>query len=355
MSKIDNLAKELECRIAGRVLADELSRTAYSSAACIYRLVPLLIVQPRHREDVQECVRFAKKKGIPIIARGAGTGRAGQGIGEGIILDFVKFMNKVLEIDPQKQWVRIQPGIILGKLNQFLRPYKKFFPIDPSTSDYCALGGMIANNSSGPHAVKYGATRDYVISLEMVNANGEIMKTGPRSKKDITSLPANDWEKKIYTTLDEIIERYWIPLQEERPHTTKNSCGYDLWQVKKDDFLDLTPLLVGSEGTLGIFTEACLRLVDLPGQTHSALIYFQSLDTVGEATEEILKFSPTMLEIMEKQIIDLAREKYPEMRPYLPEGIEAMLFMEFAGSSEKELREQMKIVGLGLLQEKKLA
>lgn len=355
MDKIDNLAKELKSRITGEVLADELSRAAYSSAACIYRLMPLLVVQPRQREDIQICVNFAREKGIPITARGAGTGRAGQGIGKGIILDFVKFMNGVLEIDDQKQWIRIQPGLILGKLNQILKLHKKFFPIDPSTSDYCALGGMIANNSSGPHAVKYGATRDYVISLEIVTAKGEIMKTGPRSWKEIISLPESNSEKRIYTSLAEIINRYQIPLQEERPHTTKNSCGYDLWQVKKGEVLDLTPLLVGSEGTLGIFTEACLRLVDLPGKTHSALIYFYSLDTVGQATEEILKFSPTMLEIMEKQIIDLARDKYPEMRPYLPQGIEATLFIELEGSAQNELREKMKAIQAKVIEEKKLA
>ncbi len=116
MSNIENLAKELKPRIAGEVLADELSRAAYSSAACIYRLVPLLVVQPRQREDVQICVDFAKEKGIPITARGAGTGRAGQGIGEGIILDFLKFMNNFLEIDNHKQWVRIQPGFNPGKI-----------------------------------------------------------------------------------------------------------------------------------------------------------------------------------------------------------------------------------------------
>lgn len=355
MNNIEILARELKSQIAGEVLADELSRATYASAACIYRLLPLLIVQPRHREDVQTCVRWAATKGIAVIARGAGTGRAGQGIGEGIILDFVKYMNKVLEVDPKKEWVRVQPGLILGKLNQTLKPLGKFFPIDPSTSDYCTLGGMIANNSSGPHAVKYGATRDYVQSLELVTNSGHIINTGPLSKERIASLPENNKEKEIYSGLLDILERYKVPLQEERPQATKNSCGYYLWGLEKDDVLDLTPLLVGSEGTLGIFTEARLLLVDLPQQTHSALIYFASLETVGEATVEILKFSPTMVEIMERQIINLARAKYPEMRPYLPEGIEASLFVEIEGTSEKERREIMKNIAHRLIAEKKLA
>jgi len=352
---IESVAKDLRAILKGEVLADELSRAAYSSAACIYRLLPLVIVQPRHREDVIECVRYAGAKGIPLTARGAGTGRAGQGIGEGILLDFVRHMNQILKIDPQRKLVRVQPGLILGTLNTALKSFGRFFPIDPSTGDYCTLGGMVANNSSGPHAVKYGATRDYVDSLEVVLANGEIINTGPRSEKEISSRPATTLEGKIYQGIAAILNRYQEPLQNERPQTTKNSCGYDLWQVRKNELLDLTPLLVGSEGTLGIFTEASLRLVDLPGRTHSALVYFSSLETVGKATEEILKFSPTMLEIMEKQIIDLARAKYPEMRPYLPEGIEATLFIEFEGESDRELRDRMNQVASRLVEEQKLA
>ena len=353
---VEAIASDLRKRLEGNVLSDDLSRTIYSSGACIYSLRPLLIVQPKHRQDVVECVHYAMAHGIPLTARGGGTGRAGQGIGEGIILDFMRYMNQVLEIDPQKKWVRVQPGLILGRLNAVLKPQGKFFPIDPSTTDYCALGGMIANNSSGPHAVKYGATRDYVEALEVVLSDGEVVKTELRPLASIDSIPGSSgFEKMIYTGVLDILKRYQEPLRKEKPETTKNSCGYDLWQVRKDHSLDLTPLLVGSEGTLGIFTEARLRLTDLPGKTHSALIYFNTLDTVGKATEEILKLSPTMLEIMEKQIIDLARNKYKEMKPYLPEGIEATLFVEFEGKSEEELREKMKQVEQRLVKEEKLA
>ncbi|MFH1756596.1 MAG: anaerobic glycerol-3-phosphate dehydrogenase subunit C [Pseudomonadota bacterium] len=355
LSLKEKTARDLKVLLEGEVLWDDLSRAAYSSAACIYRLLPLIIVQPKHQEDVIRCVRYADSKGIPITARGAGTGRAGQGIGEGIVLDFVRYMNKILEIDPQGNWVRVQPGVVLGTLNTVLKPRGKFFPIDPSTGDYCTLGGMIANNSSGPHAVKYGATRNYVESLEVVLATGEVIVTGARSLKDFDLPPADGLERKIYHGVSDLLKRYQAPLRDERPQSTKNSCGYDFWQVEKNDSLDLTPLLVGSEGTLGIFTEARLRLVDLPRRTHSALFYFRSLDNIGPATEEILKFSPTMLEIMEKQIIDLARAKYPEMRPYLPENIEATLFIEFEGDSEKELRERMQQVASRLVVELKLA
>ncbi len=133
---IEKIARDLRTLLEGEVLFDDLSRTIYSSAACIFFLRPLLIVQPRHREDVVECVRYAAAHGIPLTARGGGTGRAGQGIGEGIILDFMRHMNQILEIDPEKKWVRVQPGLLLGRLNAAVKPLGKFFPIDPSTSDY---------------------------------------------------------------------------------------------------------------------------------------------------------------------------------------------------------------------------
>jgi len=354
--KVEAIASDLKKIVEGNVLSDELSRTIYSSGACIYSLRPMVIVQPRHKEDVVQCVRYAAQNGIPLTARGGGTGRAGQGIGEGIILDFVRYMNQILEVDPEKKWVRVQPGIILGRLNAVLKPMKKFFPIDPSTADYCALGGMIANNSSGPHAIKYGATRDWVESLEVVLSSGEVIQTGPRNAAGLESSGGTDGlEKKIYAGVLDLLGRYRGALQEEKPDTMKNSSGYDLWQVRKNGSLDLTPLLVGSEGTLGVFTEAKLRLADPGGKTHTAFFYFDTLDTVGRATVEILKFSPTMLEIMEKQIIDLARGKYPEMKPYLPEGIEATLFVEFEGQSEEELQEKISRLEQRLIQEERLA
>ena len=244
----------------------------------------------------------------------------------------------------------------MSRRSSSIRASGLFFPIDPSTQDVCTLGGMIANNSSGPHAIKYGATRDWVESLEVVLSSGEVIQTGPRNAAGLESSGGTEGlEKKIYAGILDLLGRYGGALQEEKPDTMKNSCGYDLWQVRKNGSLDLTPLLVGSEGTLGIFTEAKLRLADPGGKTHTAFFYFDTLDTVGRATVEILKFSPTMLEIMEKQIIDLARGKYPEMKPYLPEGIEATLFVEFEGQSEEELQEKIRRLEQRLIQEEKLA
>jgi anaerobic glycerol-3-phosphate dehydrogenase C subunit len=478
--------KELEELIEGDVLYDELSRAMYSSGACLYRVRPLGIVRPKHKRDVIELVRFAAKSGISITARGGGTSRVGNELGEGIILDFSKYMNKISDFDKEGNWVEVQPGLILSSLNKFLKPHNLFFPIDPSTKDYCTLGGMIANNSSGPHAVKYGTTRNYVLSLEVVLSNGEVMTTCPVSlvEKDfeVDKHPKN-LEGKIYKTMPEILERYSEPWKDEKPFTTKNSSGYDLWGLqghtptltlpregggdfkenafstapnrspaRRDSasgtrgvgdfgedsfspapdrssdrrdyasgrrglgdfsensyspspgglrlveptprppahrglrpggrggglggggenrvagtptrrdvsgqdggFLDLTSLFVGSEGTLGIVTEAKLKLVPIPTGALSGLVYFDNLAHVGTATQKILELSPSMIEIMERQILDLARKHKKEMKPYLPEGIEALLFIEFQDDNDENLRQKFKEVENRLVREDSLA
>ena len=352
------ILRDLRKLIGGEVLFDEINRTIYSSAASLYRIRPLGIVKPKHIKDVINVVKYASQHGIPITPRGGGTSRTGNEVGEGLLLDFSKYMNRILESDVGAGWVRVQPGLILASLNQFLKPHHLFFPIDPSTKDHCTIGGMVANNSSGPHAVKYGATRDYILSLEVVFSNGEVITTGSVSAagKATRELKGSETlEDKIYKAIPDLLKRYSKPMEEEKPFAMKNSSGYDLWRLENKGFLDLTSLLVGSEGTLGILTEVKLRLMPLPGKALGGLIYFNNLDHVGMATEKILEFSPTMLEIIERQILDLARQQKAELKPYLPEGIEAILFVEFQDENEDQLHQKFRELEEKVIHQEKLA
>jgi anaerobic glycerol-3-phosphate dehydrogenase C subunit len=352
------ILRDLRKLIEGEVLFDEINRTIYSSAASLYRIRPLGIVKPKHIKDVINVVKYASQHGIPITPRGGGTSRTGNEVGEGLLLDFSKYMNRILESDVGAGWVRVQPGLILASLNQFLKPHHLFFPIDPSTKDHCTIGGMVANNSSGPHAVKYGATRDYILSLEVVFSNGEVITTGSVSAagKATRELKGSETlEDKIYKAIPDLLKRYSKPMEEEKPFAMKNSSGYDLWRLENKGFLDLTSLLVGSEGTLGILTEVKLRLMPLPGKALGGLIYFNNLDHVGMATEKILEFSPTMLEIIERQILDLARQQKAELKPYLPEGIEAILFVEFQDENEDQLHQKFRELEEKVIHQEKLA
>lgn len=357
-SNAANTFDELQESVAGDVLYDEMSRALYSSGSCLYRVRPLAIVRPKNRMDVVKVVKYGAQNGIPITARGGGTSRTGNELGEGIILDLSRYMNRILEFDCDGKWVRVQPGIILSSLNEFLEPQALFFPIDPSTKEYCTLGGMISNNSSGPHAVKYGTTRDYVRSLELVLSNGDVITTGPVPLKEKDRKPeetTGTLEGKIYQAVPEILERYHKTMRKEKPFTTKDSSGYHLWRLKDDGLMDLTSIFVGSEGTLGIVTAAKLKLMPIPVKALSGLLYFADLANVGKATQKILELSPSMVEIMERHILDLAREQKEEIRPYLHDGIEALLFIEFQGDDEAKLRQKFVEVERRIVQRSRLA
>lgn len=330
---------QLKKRIRGELSWDPVTRSLYASGACLYRVLPSAVVWPTQVEDVILALELARGQGIPVTARGGGTSRTGNELGEGLIVDFSKHMNRILEIDPEARLVTVEPGVVLADLNEFLKPYGLFFPPDPSTKDHCTIGGMIANNSSGPMSVKYGTTRRYVKKLQVVLSNGEVISTGPVPMDQALGSMGNR-EKEIYRTMAEIIERYGEAMEKERPEATKDSSGYNLWEVKNPDgALDLTPMLVGSEGTLGVVTQATLKLMPLVPFRLSALVYFRELSSVGEATQRILEFGPSMVEIMEKQILDLARKNNPVLGHHLPEGTEAVLVVELEGDEEDSLRE----------------
>jgi FAD/FMN-containing dehydrogenase/Fe-S oxidoreductase len=325
--------REIKEMIKGDVLCDDLSRAIYSSAACLFQVKPLGIVLPKDKDDVVRVVKYAYKNKIPLIPRGGGTSRVGNELGEGIILDFSRYMNGMVEENAGEKWARVQPGMTQGGLNNLLKRHKLHFPIDPSTQEHCTFGGMIANNSSGPHAIKYGDTRDNVLSLEIVLPDGEVITTGPVPGGKVPGRAGV-----IYQGVAEVLKRFEQPLKDEKPFTIKNSSGYGLWRILSDDSMDLTSLLVGSEGTLGIITEAKVKLWSLPEKTLGGLVYFDSLEKVGRAVRKILDLKPTMLEIIERRILDLARQQKAELRPYLPENIEAMLFIEFEEKDEESLR-----------------
>ena len=354
----DRLIKALSSRIEGDVLDSDLSRSLYSSGASLYRITPRAIVQPRSTSDLVAIIRFAREYKIPITARGGGTSRTGNELGEGIVIDFSKYLNQVVELRAEEKWVRVQPGIVLAELNRYLQPYGLYFPIDPSTQNAATLGGMIANNSSGPHAVKYGTTRSQVSSLELVLTSGEIVQTGPRELPagagDACEAPRT-LEDGLYRNIPVILNNYSKYMEAERPFTTKNSCGYHVWDLMGDGLLDLTPLIVGSEGTLALVSEATLRLTPIPTKTLSGFVYFDDLGKVGEATQKILKNGPSMVEIMEKHILDLAREQKPELAEYFPENIEATLFIEFQEESDEKLLNKFDAVRKCLLEDNRLA
>jgi len=344
--------------IKGEVRFDDISRALYSTAACIFKIMPMGIVIPKDEEDLIKVVNYAYAHKIPITARGSGSSLAGQALGEGIIIDFSKYMNKILEINEKESYVRVQPGIVLADLNKALSSIDKFFPPDPSSGNWCTIGGMIANNSGGARSAKYGDTRAYTISLKIVLANGEVITARP------IELYSDEWKKiidsktlesEVYRRLREIYEKNQNLIEEGYPKVSRNSSGYYLKEMIKDGRMDITKLFVGSEGTLGIITEAKLKIVERPKVKATALAYFSSLDDAGKAIIEILNFKPSAGELMDERLVGMIRQARPDINEWLPEDTNTVILMEFDGDDIEKIKDEIEKMRKHLVDDLKIA
>lgn len=354
MKSVDEIVKDLKDAVQGEVLSDEVNRFLYTYDACIFRMRPLLIVLPKSKEDVIKVVTYANREGIPLTARGGGSGRAGQGIGPGIILDFSRYMNNLLEINTEENFIIAQPGITHTETNAILKKYNKMLGPDPSSGDMATVGGMVANNSSGPHCPKYGPMKEHVLSLEVVLVNGDVIRTKKMSKESDeykALVQRDDLESRIYQKVTSLLEENKNLIEEKRPYVTKNCSGYNLWDTVSNGYRDLTQLIVGSEGTLGVVTEAKLRIVDIPKHTSSALLIFDSYKNIGRAVWETLQMGTSMAEIMERNLLEITRSNDPALDKFLPKNIEAGVLIEFDGDSVDEIEGKMKKVEEKIVEE----
>ncbi|MCP8319961.1 MAG: anaerobic glycerol-3-phosphate dehydrogenase subunit C [archaeon] len=352
------VASDLKRIVKGEVRFDEISRALYSTAACIFKIMPMGIVIPNDEEDVIKVVNYAHAHKIPITARGSGSSLAGQALGEGIIIDFSKYMNKILEINEKESYVRVQPGVVLADLNKALSRINKFFPPDPSSGNWCTIGGMIANNSGGARSAKYGDTRAYTISLKIVLANGEVITTKP------IKLYSDEWKKiiesktlesEVYRRLREIYEENQNLIEESYPKVSRNSSGYYLKDMIKDEKIDITKLFVGSEGTLGVIIEAKLKIMERPKVKATALAYFSSLEDAGEAIIDILNFKPSAGELMDERLVSMIRQAYPDINKWLPEGTNAVILIEFDGDDIEKIKDEIEKIRNHLVDDLKIA
>ena len=349
---------DLKKRVSGDVRFDNVSRILFSTAACMYEIKPLGVVSPKDKNDVIEVVKYAHDHNIPVTPRGAGSSLAGQAVGAGIILDFAKYMNRILNINIEERTVRVQPGAIFGRLLEALKPYQMFFPPDPSSGKFCTLGGMVANNSGGAHSVKYGTTKDYIESLEVVLSNGELIQTGnvPVNKGNAEPLyPQNSFADDVFQKVFTLVRQNKKQIERHTPHVSKNASGYNLKETFDGKNYNLGKLFVGSEGTLGVVTEMTLKIVPLPKERAALLAYFDSLDKAGEALVQILKHKPSALEIMDRYFFDFVRENDPKFDEILPRNLEAALLIEFEDDDLARVREQIETQEKELLQGSKLA
>ncbi len=308
-------------RIAkGEILDDTWSRQIYSVDASYYTITPLAVAYPLDAQDVQLICEYSFSRKIPITARGAGTGLLGQSLSNGIVLDFTKHMNTITEIGDD--YVVVQPGVVKGILDKELSKKNKFLPPDPASSNYCTIGGMIANNSSGVHCLGYGNTIDFLDQVCVIYPNGKLGVASAKEHDDLMS------------KLLQLLLPYHEIIQKGYPRVSKNSCGYRLDAVLAQDKFLPHKLFAASEGTLGLISSAKLRIVDIPEYRCMMVLAFEDILEAVSAVPTILKASPTALEMLDHTAVSFGQHKKKD------EDAGCILFVEFMGNSS-EIEERM--------------
>tara|TARA_B100001250_G_scaffold100721_1_gene84686 strand:+ start:2632 stop:5499 length:2868 start_codon:yes stop_codon:yes gene_type:complete len=337
----------LRKQISGEVRFDESARVLYRTDASIYEMEPIGLVLPRHEQDVVVLTRWALDHDVSILPRGGGTSLAGQSVGSSIHVDFSKYMNKIGELNLKERWIWVQPGVVLDELNEFLRPHGLLFGPDVSTSSRANIGGMIGNNSCGARSVIYGKTIDHVLELKVVLADGHITNM---SALDAGAYQAKarqaDLEGQIYQRISELLEANREEIRARFPRVMRRVSGYNLDAFLDSDVLNLSNLVVGSEGTLCSVVGAKLNLVPLPKNKGLVAIHFDDLNESLEANIEILETEPASVELTDKLLLDLTQAsiEHAPRRRFLQGDPEAILFVEYYAESLEELVGKMEFL-----------
>jgi len=330
---------DLRGLLSGDVLADDTSLQLYSTDGSVYQIRPVGVVRPRSAADVVACVQYAAEKKIPLHARGGGTGVAGGALGPGLIVDFSKYLRRMVSVDGET--VRAQAGVVHERLNVALRTQGRIFRPDPATSATTTVGSMIAVNGAGSRRLRCGSTRRYVRSLQVVLADGALLELG-RESLAVEALQAQPLRKQqLMGQLATLLTHHADAIADHRVKMPVNRAGYELCGVLADGALDLPRLLTGSEGTLGLVTEATLTIDPLPRYRGVAVLLFDSLEKAARAALEILHHQPTACDLMDRRHLSLVREDDRRYEPLIGREAEAALVVEQEGDDAVSVRERM--------------
>jgi FAD/FMN-containing dehydrogenase/Fe-S oxidoreductase len=354
------LVADLEGLLEGDVRFDTYSRQLYATDASAYRQTPIGVVLPRTTDDVAAVMTYCADREIPVLPRGGGTSLAGQTVNEAVVLDFTRYMNEIRDLDPDAREATVDAGCIVEELNETAAPHGLKFAPDPAWRDKSAIGGAIGNNSTGSHSLKYGKTDAYVESCEVVLADGSVETFGEVAVETMRAEADPDGEllERIYAELVRVIDEESEEVTTRYPDMKRNVSGYNLdvlveeahgdWGgqgVGADESGDpgtvnLARLMCGSEGTLGIVTEATVSLVEVPETKAVALLTYDSLLDAMEDVSQILEHDPAAVEVMDDTFLDLAREtaEFEDAVALLPEGTDSTLLVEFYANSDDEGR-----------------
>jgi FAD/FMN-containing dehydrogenase/Fe-S oxidoreductase len=335
---VAGLEAALRACVRGEVRFSGADRGMYASDASNYRMIPLGVVLPRDAEDVIESLAACRRYGAPVFARGGGTGIPGQTVNEGLLFDFSKYMNRLVELDPREKRARVEPGIVLDELRKAANQYRLTFGPDPATHSRCTLGGMIGNNSCGTHSVMAGETSDNVEELEVLTYDGARMRVGPTDDDELEKIIAGGGRRgEIYSRLKAFRDKYAEQIRKEFPKIPRRVSGYNLPALLPENGFHVARSLVGSECTCVLVLEATTRLVYWPPVRSLLVIGYSDIFEAADHVTEPLPFKPIALEALDDTFIEDMKKKgmHPQHLNMMPEG-HAWVLVEFGGESKEE-------------------
>jgi FAD/FMN-containing dehydrogenase/Fe-S oxidoreductase len=349
------LEAELKARISGEVRFDKTSRMLYSTDASNYQIEPVGVVVPKSMDDVHATIDLAASHGVPILPRGGGSSLAGQTVGAAIVIDFSKYLNRVLDVDLEARRVTAEPGINLDLLNRQLKANNMMFGPDPSSSNRATVGGVVGNNSTGSHSILYGMTGDNVASARIALVDGGIVELSQGTPDELAALSAvEDPRGRLLRSLLAFRTQHQELIARDFPRHWRRATGYSLDEfTKSDELFNPAKLIVSSEGTLATTLQVTLNLVPTPTKTAVVSLQFDELVAAMSATPIILETEPSAVELMDRMLINLTRAQpgYAAQIGMIQGDPAGVLVVEYYGENERELEQKCQRLE-ALLQER---
>jgi FAD/FMN-containing dehydrogenase/Fe-S oxidoreductase len=341
------LEARLRREIRGEVMFDAFSRGRYSTDASIYQIEPMGVVVPKGREDAAVAIAIAREEGVPVLPRGAGTSQCGQTVARALVLDCSRHMDQVISVDVEARRARVEPGVVLDRLNRSLRPHKLFFPVDPSTASRATIGGMTANNSCGSRSLRYGNMVHNVRGVDALLADGTTAWFGEVAGNfDDTAM--TERYRDLVRRMRALHRREADEIEARFPKVLRRVGGYNIDSIDGDGSHgghNMARLLVGSEGTLAFFNEIELDLQPIPAHRVLGICQFPSFFSAMDATRRIVELDPSAVELVDRTMIELSRN-IPMFRAVVDKFVQgepaAILLTEFAGDDPAENLRRLK-------------